>query len=127
MGVYRNPRIAWLLQARAHNVDFYGLVGGPPGVASGDGTTIIDFGNAPGSNEASVTITGQTTISATSFAEAWIMSETSSNHTANDHRYGALFIAISCGAPTAGAGFTIYATSTEKMQGAFSVRWVWAD
>ena len=33
------------------------------------GTATIDFGVSPGSNEASVTVTGQTTISATSKCE----------------------------------------------------------
>lgn len=97
-------------------------------MANATGTAIVDFGAYPGSNEASVAVTGQTTISATSKAEAFIMADdTSVDHTANDHKYGALFIGLSCGTPTASTGFTIYARSTEKLQGKWTIRWVWAD
>ncbi len=97
-------------------------------MASGTGTATIDFGSFPGSNEASVSITGQATISGTSKVEAYIMGDdTTSDHTANDHRYLGLFAALTCGTPTAATGFTIYLRSTEKLQGTFALRWVWAD
>lgn len=97
-------------------------------MATGLGTATIDFGAFPGANEASVTVTGQTSISATSKVEAYIMADdTTSNHTASDHRYVGLWLAFTCGTPTAGTGFTIYGRSTEKLQGQFAVRWVWAD
>lgn len=91
------------------------------------GSAVIDFGAFPGSNEASVVVTGQSAIQTTSHAEAWMMAEASTDHTDNDASYAALFIALSCGIPTAGTGFTIYARSTERQQGTFQVRWVWAD
>ena len=97
-------------------------------MATGQGTAVIDFGSWPGSNEASVAVTGQTSISATSKAEAYIMGgDTTSDHTAVDHRYAALLIGLTCGTPTAATGFTIYATCLDKMQGTFTVRYVWAD
>lgn len=97
-------------------------------MASGTGTAIIDFGSSPGSNEASIAVTGLSTISATSKAEAFVMaSDTSSDHTDNDHRYFPLLAALSCSTPTTGVGFTIYATSLEKMTGTWTVRYVWAD
>ena len=97
-------------------------------MASAQGTSTIDFGAFPGSNEASIAVTGQGTISATSKAEAYIMGDdTTSDHTANDHRYFAALIGLSCGTPTVSTGFTIYARSTEKLQGTYKVRWVWAD
>jgi len=34
---------------------------------------------------------------------------------------------LTCGTPTAGTGFTIYATSQHKLQGKFALRWVWSD
>lgn len=91
------------------------------------GTAVIDFGSYPGSNEASVTVTGQSSILATSNAEAWMMAEASVDHTVNDAAYASLFVSLTCGIPTASTGFTIYARSTEKLQGQFKVRWVWAD
>lgn len=97
-------------------------------MANATGTVTIDFGAFPGSNEASVTVTGQGSISATSKAEAFVMADdTSGTHTASDHRYFAMLAALTCGTPVAAAGFTIYARSAEKLQGTFALRWVWAD
>jgi hypothetical protein len=90
------------------------------------GTATIDFGS--GNNEASVAVTGQATISATSKAEAFVMADdTSSNHTASDHRYFGSLANLSCGTPTAATGFTIYARSIHKLTGTWTIRWVWAD
>lgn len=92
------------------------------------GIATINFGSHPGSNEASVAVTGETTITATSKVEAWIMADdTTSDHTGNDHKYFAAFVALTCGTPSTGVGFTIYARSLEKLVGTFKVRWVWAD
>jgi hypothetical protein len=97
-------------------------------MAVGQGTAEIDFGAFPGSNEASVSVTGQTEITALSKAEAYIMGDdTTVDHTAQDHRYAAALIGLTCGTPTAGTGFTIYARSTEKLQGTFALRFVWAE
>jgi hypothetical protein len=97
-------------------------------MATGQGTATIDFGAYPGSNEALIAVTGQTTISATSKVEAYIMADDStSDHTASDHRYIALFAEFTGGTPTAGTGFTIYGRASEKIQGTFAIRWVWAD
>lgn len=92
------------------------------------GTAIIDFGSFPGSNEATVTVTGQTAILATSKAQVFIMADdTSFDHTANDHRWAAALVSLTCGTPTLGTGFPIYANSLEQLQGTFSVRWTWSD
>lgn len=97
-------------------------------MANGTGTATIDFGAWPGSNETSVAVPGQTSISATSKAEAYFMGDdTTADHTASDHRYAAALVGLTCGTPTAGTGFTIYARCLDKMQGTFKVRWVWAD
>jgi len=97
-------------------------------MANGTGTATIDFGAHPGSNEASVAVTGITGISATSKADAFVMADdTSASHTASDHRYFESFASLSCGTPTAGTGFTIYARSLEKLTGTWTLRYVWAD
>lgn len=97
-------------------------------MASNTGTSTINFGVAPGSNEASISVTGQSTISATSKAEAFIMGDdTSSDHTADDHKYFGVFAALSCSTCSAGTGFTIYARSAEQLTGTWTLRWVWAD
>jgi hypothetical protein len=97
-------------------------------MATGQGTATLDFGAHPGSNEASVAVTGQTGISATSKAEAFVMADdTTSNHTASDHRYFAALAGLTCSTPEAATGFTIHARSLEKLTGQFQARWVWAD
>ena len=97
-------------------------------MASGQGTATLDFGAYPGANEASIAVTGQTTVSATSKGEAFVMADaTSTSHTANDHKYLPALMGMTCGAFVAGTGFTIYARSTQKLQGTWTVNFVWAD
>jgi hypothetical protein len=97
-------------------------------MATGQGTATINFGSFPGTSEASVAVTGQGAISATSKAEAYVMADdTTGTHTANDHRYFAVLVGLTCGTPTAATGFTIHARCLDKLQGSFQVRWVWAD
>lgn len=96
-------------------------------MASGVGTATVNFGAHPGANEASIAVTGQTSISATSHAEAWLMAEASGAHTVSDATYATVLIGLSCTVPVAATGFTINARSTEKMTGTFAVRWVWSD
>lgn len=96
-------------------------------MATGQGTATINFGAAPGANEASVAVTGQGAISATSKVEAYVMAEASVDHTLQDHTYFQLFATLTCDAPTAGTGFNIYGRSPHKLTGQWTVRWVWAD
>lgn len=97
-------------------------------MSSAQGTATLDFGAFPGSNEASVAVTGQGTILATSKAEAFVMADdTTADHTAVDHRWFAALAALTCGTPTAATGFTIYATSLNPLVGTFKLRFVWAD
>lgn len=96
-------------------------------MAANVGSAEIDFGAWPGSNEAQVAIIDQTEITALASVEAWMMADdTTATHTASDHRYAAALMGLTCGTPTAATGFTIYARSTEKLTGAFKVRWVWS-
>lgn len=97
-------------------------------MAAGTGTATIDFGAAPGLNETSVAVSGLTAISATSKAEAYFMGDdTSTGHTAADHKYAPALMSLTCGTPVAATGFTIHARSIHKIQGNFTVRFVWAD
>ena len=97
-------------------------------MANGTGQTAIDFGTFPGSNEASVTVTGLANISNTSKVDAWVMADDSTpDHSSSDHKYFECFANLTCGTPTAGIGFIIYARSIEKLSGEFSIRYVWAD
>ncbi len=97
-------------------------------MASGTGTTTINFGAAPGSNEASVAVTGITGIGGTAKVSAFTMADdTSSDHSASDHKYFLSLASLTCGDVSAGVGFTIYARSVHKLTGQWTVRYVWVD
>jgi hypothetical protein len=96
-------------------------------MASGTGTATIDFGALPGSNEASVVVTGIPSIGGAAKAEAFFMRSTSASHTAGDHSYAALFAGLTCGDVVAATGFTIYARAEEKLTGQFTLNYVWSD
>lgn len=97
-----------------------------PGVTYG--TATIDFGASPGLNEATVTVTGQSGILSTSNCFAFIMADdTSTEHSALDHRYFQVFANLTCGTPTLDSGFTIHATSSEKLTGTWTVRFGWSN
>lgn len=111
------------------------------------GTDEIDFGAWPGSDEASVAVTGQTGILAGSLVEAWLFPTATTDHSVDEHRLdGPQLIA---GNVVAGTGFTIYGqpqlppvvmpdpinggtgslkqntTGRLRMYGKWTVAWVW--
>jgi hypothetical protein len=91
------------------------------------GTATINFGTGVGSNEASVQVTGQTTITATNTVVVDIDPDGSTaTHSASDHRYFPELASLIPSAPTAGTGFTIYARSIHKLTGSWTVRWSWS-
>jgi len=100
--------------------------GGGGGSSPTFGVAEIAFGAHPGTNEGSVAIIGQASILTGSVPQAWFAADdTTTDRTANDHRYVPLFVKLTCGAPSEGVGFTIHARSAEKMTGTFKVRWSW--
>ena len=101
--------------------------GGGGGTTCHFGTATLNFGAAPGSNEASVAV-ADAAILGTSKVEAYIMADdTSASHTASDHRYIAAILGLTCGTPSAGVGFTLYGRCMDKLTGTVSVRYMWAD
>lgn len=95
------------------------------------GTGEVDFGAAPGAFEATLVVTGQATIASNSHVEAYIMRETPSDsatthHTAADMALAPHIIKLVCGNIVAATGFTIYASSSEKIHGKIPIHWVWA-
>jgi hypothetical protein len=101
---------------------------GDTGAAGGltTGIATIDFGVFPGANEASVVVTGQSSILSGSAPSAQIMAVANGATTADDAAYVSTLCGVACGAPTAASGFTINARSEHKLQGPVSVRWFWA-
>lgn len=92
------------------------------------GTATINFGAFPGSNEASIAVTGQSLLGSTPEIKVFINGDDSTtDHTQSDHRYLPLFASFVAGSITAGTGFTIYARSLEKLQGTFKITWEWSN
>jgi hypothetical protein len=71
------------------------------------GTTTVNFGAFPGASDATVVITGQTSIQAASLVEAWIFPSATADHSVDEHWVDPPD--IFAGNIVAGTGFTIYA------------------
>lgn len=90
------------------------------------GTATVSFGSTPAS-EASVTVTGQSGITTGSFAEAFMMGDSTSDNDVTDHKFAGVSFRIVCSDLVAGTGFTIYATTTAGLAtGDFQIKWVWS-
>ena len=106
------------------------------------GTATLNFG-ASGASDASVTVTGQTFIGASSQVEAWLMATASTDHSADEHLIET--IQVMAGNIVPGVGFTIYGVNTSQLNepvqgsagrafvggtgtelyGQWTVQWVW--
>lgn len=95
------------------------------GAASGitTGVATLDFGTGIGKSEASLAVTGLTGITGTNVPHVRFELLATASRTVQDHKYAPLLIALTVGPAVAGSGFTIYGVSTQKMTGAYSVRW----
>lgn len=99
-------------------------------MAATAGTATIDFGAVPGTNITSVVVTGQTGIVPGSFAEAWMMADSTADpvfgtgHNAEEHKLAP--IKLTCGDLVPGTGFTIWAETEWRLTSTFQVRWVWS-
>lgn len=90
------------------------------------GTATIDFGSTP-VVEASVVVTGQAAITALSFVEAFVQSESTADNSETNHRFAGVSFRMVCGTIVVGTGFTIYVTCLSgKATGTFKIRWVWS-
>lgn len=90
------------------------------------GTALLDFGAPPGSDTATVAVTGQAAITAASFVEAWVAipAAGTADHNADEHWVEELD--VRAGNIVAGVGFTIYGRCrVGRTRGQFSVAWAW--
>jgi len=95
-------------------------------MAGGVGTSVIDFGSSLVS-DATLVITGQTSITAGSFCEAWIdpTQGATADHTVDEQMVEP--IRVFCTSIVAGTGFTIRAICDGVgTYGKYNVSWVWA-
>lgn len=97
-------------------------------MATGQGTLVFNFGAAPGTNLVQTTVTGLSTIGASSKVEVYLMgTDSTATHNAYEHALLPLDLALSCVAVTASTGFVAQAASTQRLTGTFQARYVWAD
>lgn len=73
------------------------------------GTTTIDFGAFPGTSHAKVSVTGQSTIDATSKVEAWLFPSATADHSSDEHMCEMANLHIVAYPATTGVGFDIHA------------------
>ena len=78
------------------------------------GTTTVDFGAFPGTDRATVAVTGQTLIVAGSLVEAWLMPVATADHSADEHIMESPLVVA--GNIVAATGFTIYSTGKPPPQ-----------
>lgn len=88
-----------------------------------NGTATLNFGSAPGTNTATVNVTGQTGILTTSTVSIFMMADSTASHNGIEHQL--VPIKLSASVPTNGTGFTITGISEWRLTGTFSVRWAW--
>jgi len=96
---------------------------------SGKGSAIVNFGAAPGNTDASVVVTGQAGILATSFCEAWVDGTDqagTANHSTDEHAMLASTAGVVCRTIVPGTGFTIEVAANMRTIGRFNLLWVWA-
>jgi len=91
------------------------------------GSATLDFGSAPGTNVATVAVTGQTGILTGSNIECWVQgNDSTASHNAYEHALAAQLFTVSPTSVVAGTGFTIQGSSLEhRLTGTWTVRWVW--
>jgi hypothetical protein len=89
------------------------------------GSAILDFGSIPGTNRTITTVTGQTDITNTCFADAFLMGDSTDDHNVEEHLFAP--ITLRCTNIVPGVSFDIVAITENRLSGTFIVRWVWAE
>lgn len=108
------------------SLPYYGIgATGATGPAGPAGQVIINFGGGRGSNFAQVNVS-DTNILSTSIPAAEIAAVPTSDHDIGDHLFAALNVSLACGAPMAGVGFIIYASSLELINGTYTLNYRWS-
>jgi hypothetical protein len=130
--LYYENGVGWYVTDTLGNSQGIQGIPGTPGTngtngtnAGNTGNAIVNFGAFPGSNTASVVVTGQSTILATSNVQAFFMADTTSDHNAQDHQFADLVVELTVGTIVPGVGFTINATCADLVIGTFETRFTW--
>lgn len=90
----------------------------------GAGVGTVSFGAAPGSDLATLVITGQTRILSTSVISVGLQVAPSIDHSADEHIIEDMI--VRAGAIIPGVGFTIYVQAGNfPLHGSWNVQWSW--
>jgi hypothetical protein len=96
-------------------------------MANGTGSATLNFGAAPGTNHATITVTGQVGITSASFVEAWLQgNDSTADHNGYEHKFLSNYIGFAADNLIAGTGFDINAFTELRLRGLLTVRWVWS-
>ena len=96
------------------------------------GQATLDFGTAGSKTlDMTVLVTGQAAILAGSKVEAYLMGDTTADHSADEHIMASTMLRVVCSDIIAGTGFTIYAVCDDAiakagLTGQFTIQWVWS-
>jgi hypothetical protein len=91
------------------------------------GSSVLSFGAAPGTNIATITITGQAAILSGSKIKVWFQAETGTDFNAYEH--GLIlpqFVSLTAGDIIPATGFTIYAATQLRINGNIICHWEWS-
>ena len=113
--------LKWNGTAWVNDTDATGGGGGATG-----GAATVSFGAAPGSSTAETVITGQASILSGSRIHAWVQGTTADY---NEYEHSLILpqlLSFGVSDVVAGTGFTIQATTKERLTGDVAVKWEWA-
>jgi hypothetical protein len=92
------------------------------------GTAVLDFGSFPGTDVATIAVTGQAAILTSSLVEAWIIPEATALHSEDEVVMLTPFVFVSAPASLiiAGTGFSIRGVCHDDfLWGTVKVGWAW--
>ena len=92
---------------------------------TGVGTATLDFGAAPGSSYATVTVSGQTGLTSGAHVEAWLQGDSTATHNDTEHLIAPITTRVGA-VDTVADSFIIHATTDQRLTGTFLVHWVWS-
>ena len=99
--------------------------GGGGGTLLHTDAVIVNFGAAPGTNNVSLVVEGQTGILTTSVVRAYMMCDATADHNADEHIM--VPMKLCCGNIIADTSFTLYAASEWQLTGTFVVHFIWSN
>lgn len=95
----------------------------------GSGSAVVNFGAFPGTDVATVNVTGQTAIVTGSLVDAWLVANNTTDHSEDEHVMlkDIVEVSVKRSSIIAGTGFSIVAAVNDKssMWGQFNLNWTW--